>query len=95
MCLKVDMCYNFNRSSTTGHWTQTSKLERKRSLNEHLLVYLSPLSMLVFFFFKLFFYYAIRTRGNKLTHAIIKRVVSSADTDVWVEEPSNDLDDVF
>ena len=33
--------------------------------------------------------------GNKLAHALARRVVLSADTDVWVKELSNDLDDVF
>ncbi|XP_030939695.1 uncharacterized protein LOC115964547 [Quercus lobata] len=37
----------------------------------------------------------VRREGNKLAHALARRVVLSADTDVWVEELPNDLDDVF
>ncbi|XP_030940158.1 uncharacterized protein LOC115965101 [Quercus lobata] len=33
--------------------------------------------------------------GNKLAHALARRAVLSADTDVWVEELPNDLDDIF
>ena len=33
--------------------------------------------------------------GNRLTHALAKRVVLSSDTDVWVESLSNDLDVVL
>ena len=33
--------------------------------------------------------------GNNLAHALVKRVVITADIDVWVEELSNDLEDVF
>ncbi|KAK7833235.1 hypothetical protein CFP56_025725 [Quercus suber] len=37
----------------------------------------------------------VRREGNKLAHALARRVVVSADTDVWVEELPADLDDVF
>ena len=37
----------------------------------------------------------VRREGNKLAHALSKRAVLSVDTDVWVEELPNDLDDVF
>ncbi|XP_030924737.1 uncharacterized protein LOC115951725 [Quercus lobata] len=37
----------------------------------------------------------VRREGNKLAHALARRAVLSADTDVWVEELPNDLDDVF
>ena len=33
--------------------------------------------------------------GNKLAHAFARRAILFADTDVWVEELPNDLDDVF
>ena len=33
--------------------------------------------------------------GNKLAHCLARRVVSSADTDVWVEDIPEDLDVVF
>lgn len=33
--------------------------------------------------------------GNNLAHALSRRAVLSADTDVWIEELSNNLDDVF
>ena len=35
----------------------------------------------------------VRREGNKLAHALARRAVLSADTDVWVEELPNDLDD--
>ena len=35
----------------------------------------------------------VRREGNKLAHALDRRAVLSADTDVWVEELPNDLDD--
>ena len=37
----------------------------------------------------------VRGEGNKLAHALFRRAVLSADTDIWVEELANDLDDVF
>ena len=37
----------------------------------------------------------VRREGNKLAHALARRAVLSVDTDVWVEELPNDLDDVF
>ena len=37
----------------------------------------------------------VRREGNKLAHALARRAVLSADTDVCVEELPNDLDDVF
>ena len=37
----------------------------------------------------------VKWDGNKLTHALARRAVSSANTVVWVEELPNDLDDVF
>ena len=33
--------------------------------------------------------------GNKLAHSLARRAVLAADTDVWLEEPPQDLDDVF
>ena len=33
--------------------------------------------------------------GNKLVHSLARRAVLAADTDVWLEEPPQDLDDVF
>lgn len=37
----------------------------------------------------------VKREGNKLAHALARRAVLSADTDVWVEELPNNLDDVF
>ena len=37
----------------------------------------------------------VRREGNKLAHALARRAVLSADTDVWVKELPTDLDDVF
>ena len=37
----------------------------------------------------------VRREGNKLAHALARRAVVFADTDVWVEELPSDLDDVF
>ena len=37
----------------------------------------------------------VRRMGNNLAHALARRAVVSADTDVWVEELPLDLDDVF
>ena len=37
----------------------------------------------------------VRREGNRLAHALGRRVVISADTDVWVESLPNDLDSVF
>ena len=37
----------------------------------------------------------VRRDGNKLAHALARRVVLSADTTVWVEELPTDLEDVF
>ena len=36
-----------------------------------------------------------RRRGNRLVHSLAKRAVLVADTDVWLEELSQDLVDVF
>ena len=33
--------------------------------------------------------------GNKLAHCLARRAVSTADTDVWVEDLPGDLDDIF
>ena len=37
----------------------------------------------------------VRREGNKLGHALARRVVSSTDFDVWVEDLPSDLEDVF
>ena len=37
----------------------------------------------------------VRREGNNLAHALARRAVISADTDVWVEDLPLDLDDVF
>ena len=37
----------------------------------------------------------VRREGNKLAHALARRVVSSVDFDLWVEELPSDLEDVF
>ncbi|XP_075645403.1 uncharacterized protein LOC142616429 [Castanea sativa] len=37
----------------------------------------------------------VKREGNNLAHALARRVVVSADTDVWVEELPWDLEDVF
>ena len=33
--------------------------------------------------------------GNKLAHSLVRRAILAADTDVWLEELPQDLDDVF
>ena len=40
------------------------------------------------------FHHVLR-EGNSLAHSLARRVVLTADTDVWVEELPSDLDDVF
>ena len=37
----------------------------------------------------------VRREGNRLAHALARRVVLSADMDVWVESLPSDLDNVF
>ena len=37
----------------------------------------------------------VRREGNKLAHALARRAILSADTDVWLEDLPRDLDDVF
>ena len=37
----------------------------------------------------------VKRKGNRLAHALARRAVSSADTDVWLEDLPQDLDDVF
>lgn len=37
----------------------------------------------------------VRRGGNKLAHALARRVVSSVDFDVWVEELPSNLESVF
>ena len=37
----------------------------------------------------------VRWEGNRLAHALTRRVVLSAKTNVWVESLPNDLEDVF
>lgn len=34
-------------------------------------------------------------KSNKLAHALTRRAVSSANTDVWLEDLPQDLDDIF
>ena len=36
-----------------------------------------------------------RREGNKIAHALVRRAVLTADTDVWVEELPSDMDYVF
>ena len=36
----------------------------------------------------------VNRKGNKLAHALTRRAVLSADTNVWMEDLSWDLDDV-
>ena len=36
----------------------------------------------------------VNRKGNKLAHALARRAVLSADTDVWIEELPRDLEDV-
>ena len=36
----------------------------------------------------------VNRKGNKLVHALTRRVVLSADSDVWIEELPRDLEDV-
>ena len=37
----------------------------------------------------------VKRKGNRLAHALCCRAVSSADTDEWLEDLPQDLDDVF
>ena len=37
----------------------------------------------------------VKHKGNRLAHALARQAVSSADTDVWLENLPPDLDDVF
>ena len=37
----------------------------------------------------------VRREGNKLAHALARRALLFVDTNVWVEELPNDLDNVF
>ena len=37
----------------------------------------------------------VRHKGNRLAHALARQAVSSTDTDVWLENLPQDLDDVF
>ena len=37
----------------------------------------------------------VRREGNRLAHALARRAILSANTDVWVESLPSDLDDVF
>lgn len=37
----------------------------------------------------------VRCEGNKLAHALVRRAVSFADTDVWLDDLPRDLDNVF
>ena len=37
----------------------------------------------------------VKRKGNRLAHALARRAVSSADTDVWLEDLPQDLVDVF
>ena len=37
----------------------------------------------------------VRKEGNKFAHALVRRAVSSTDTNVWVEELPSDLDNIF
>ena len=37
----------------------------------------------------------VKRGGNKLAHALARRAVASADYDVWLEELSRDLEDIF
>ena len=37
----------------------------------------------------------VKREGNRLAHALVRRAVLSADTDVWVESLPSDLEDVF
>ena len=37
----------------------------------------------------------VKREGNKLAHALARRVVASADSDVWLEELPRDLEDIF
>ena len=40
------------------------------------------------------FHHVLR-EGNSLAHSLARRAVLTADIDVWIEELSSDLDDVF
>ena len=37
----------------------------------------------------------VKREGNRLAHALVRRAVLSADTDVWVESLPSNLEDVF
>ena len=37
----------------------------------------------------------VKREGNKLAHALARRAVASADSDVWLEELPRDLEDIF
>ena len=37
----------------------------------------------------------VRREGNRLAHALARRAISTANTDVWVEELPSDLDAGF
>ena len=37
----------------------------------------------------------VRKEGNKFAQALVKRAVSSTDTNIWVEELPSDLDNIF
>ena len=37
----------------------------------------------------------VKRAGNKLAHALARRVVASVDFDMWLEDQSRDLEDVF
>ena len=37
----------------------------------------------------------VRREGNRLAHALARKAILSANTDVWVESLPSDLDDVF
>ena len=40
-------------------------------------------------------FYYVKREGNKLAHALIRRAIVSVDLDVWLEDLSRDLEDVF
>ena len=37
----------------------------------------------------------VKREGNKLAHALTRRAVAFADSDMWVEELPRDLEDIF
>ena len=37
----------------------------------------------------------VKRKGNRLAHALARRAISSANTDVWLEDLPQNLDDVF